>query len=65
MQIMDWFIDNDPDNEWSPKAMQDKVFFEWQPAIKKTKTKQKVGGGGATSWRIYREEAEDLRGHTA
>jgi len=28
MQIMDRFIDNDPDNEWSPKAKQDKVFLK-------------------------------------
>lgn len=34
MQIMDWFIDNDPVNEWSLKAKQDKVFLKWYPAIK-------------------------------
>jgi hypothetical protein len=28
MQIMDWFIDNDPVNEWSLKAKQDKVFLK-------------------------------------
>jgi hypothetical protein len=26
--IMDWFIDNGPENEWSPKAKQDKVLLK-------------------------------------
>ena len=44
MQIMDQFIDNDPDNECSPKAKQDKVFLKY-PAIKKIKKKKKVRWG--------------------
>jgi hypothetical protein len=40
---MDWFIDNGPENEWSPKAKQDKVLLKWYPIIKKIKKRQALG----------------------